>query len=67
MGVAESWKTSTDKKTALPVEHPLHAWQALMKADSEKKDVGARWKELATAYSNLTRDRTAARHTPTDW
>ena len=54
-GVSEAWKKlPTPKGTAYPVEHPLHAWQALTQA----KEVGTRWKGLASSYATLSRDRT---------
>jgi cytochrome c553 len=57
--VADGWK-KLPGEAALPVEHPLHPWQALVQATRDQKDVAARWKELAARYAKLGADRAAA-------
>ncbi|MDB5308425.1 MAG: hypothetical protein JWO38_2627 [Gemmataceae bacterium] len=58
-GVVEGWKTlpGVQPDMTLPVEHPLHAWQAITRAGRDKKPITTKWNELSAAYSKLTTDR----------
>jgi hypothetical protein len=62
-GALDGWKKSAAAQpgaTGLPVEHPLHAWQAILQAERDKKGIADRWKALAAAYAKLGSERAAA-------
>lgn len=59
-GIPSSQPASTNAKTDLPIEDPLHPWQALSQVAPTKEEIAAKWQTLAAEYARLGAERAAA-------